>query len=92
MKRLAEAQPESIDGADQRAAALEIVRREAVRSGRTARAVLSIVRMSEPPTQPEGRILAAVRLLRSPHVITPHPCATFDDWFARYTPRRDITE
>jgi hypothetical protein len=37
----------SADGkaADQRAAALEIVRREAARSGRTVRSILSVVRM-----------------------------------------------
>ena len=73
-------------GTEQQAAALEIVRREALRSGRGIRAVLSLIRVSDPPTQSENLLLAALRLLRSPHVIMPHPCATFDEWLARYAP------
>ena len=88
MNRPAKARPEAASEADQQAAALEIVRREAIRSGRTARAVLSLVRVSEPPTPPERLVLSAVRLLRSPHVIMPHPCATLDEWIARYRPHR----
>jgi hypothetical protein len=76
--------PAILGDAEQQAAALEVVRREALRSGRTARAVLSVVRMSEPPTQPERRVLAAVRLLRSPHVIMPHPCNSMKEWLTRY--------
>ena len=89
MKRPAEASPGSGGEPDQEAVALEIIRREAVRSGRSARSVLSLVRVSEPPTQPESLLLAAVRLLRSPHAIMPHACATFDEWFALYGPQRE---
>jgi len=77
------------EAANQQAAALEIVRREAVRSGRATRAVLSLVRVSEPPTRPERLLLAAVGLLRSPHVIMPHPCETFDEWLGRYPSHRE---
>src|SRR4051812_49320723 len=68
------------------AAALEIVRRESQRSGRSLRAVLSLVRVSDPPTKAEQLLLMALRLLRSPHAIMPHPCSSFDDWLARYAP------
>jgi hypothetical protein len=73
---------------EQQAAALEIIRREALRSGRSLRAVLSLVRLSDPPTSSEKLILTAVRLLRSPHVIMPHPCRSMDEWLARYAPLR----
>jgi hypothetical protein len=69
---------------EQQAAALEIVRRESLRTGRPLRAVLSLIRLSDPPTKSERLLLAALRLLRSPHAIMPHPCETFDDWLARY--------
>jgi hypothetical protein len=71
---------------EQQAAALEVVRREALRSGRSPRAVLSLVRFSDPPTKSEQLLLSAVRLLRSPHAIMPHPCATSEEWLARYAP------
>jgi hypothetical protein len=71
---------------EQQAAALEIVRREALRSSRSLRAVLSLVRVSEPPTKSEQLLLSALRLLRSPHAIMPHPCATFEEWLERYAP------
>lgn len=70
---------------EQQAAALEIVRREALRSGRPIRAVLSLIRLSDPPTQAERLLLAAVRLLRSPHAIMPHPCSSMDEWRAKYS-------
>ena len=41
--------------------------------------MLSLDRLSEPPTKSEQLLLAAVRLLRSPHVIMPHACKI---WFA----------
>lgn len=69
---------------EQQAAALEIVRREALRSGRHVRAVLSLIRVSDPPTQSETLLLAAVRVLRSPHAIMPHPCKTMDEWTQRF--------
>jgi hypothetical protein len=71
---------------EKHAAALEIVRREALRSGRDVRSVLSLVRVSTPPTPSERLLLAAVRVLRSPHAIMPHPCATAEEWLARYAP------
>jgi len=71
---------------EQQTAALEIVRREALGSGRPLRAVLSLVRVSHPPTPREELLLAAVHLLRSPHAIMPHPCATMDQWRKRYAP------
>jgi hypothetical protein len=71
---------------DQQAAALEIVRREALRSDRSPRAVLSLVRVSDPPIQSEKLLLAALRLLRSPHAIMPHPCKSIQDWLAKYAP------
>jgi hypothetical protein len=73
------------DEAKAQAAALDIVRREAVRSGRGLRSVLSVVRVSA-PTKPEQLLSAAVRLLRSPHAIMPQPCATAEEWLARYAP------
>jgi hypothetical protein len=69
---------------EQQAAALEIVRREALRSGRSPRSVLSLVRVSHPPTKSEQLLLSAVRLLRSPHAIMPHSCAQMEEWLARY--------
>ena len=71
-------------GEEQQAAALEVVRRESLRSGRRIRAVLSLVRVSDPRTQSENLLLAAVRLLRSPHVIMPHACTSIEEWRARY--------
>lgn len=71
--------------AGQQAAALEVVRREAIRSGRSLRGVLSLVRISEPPTQSERLLLAAVGLLKSPHAIMPQPCSTVDEWLRRYS-------
>jgi hypothetical protein len=78
--------PPNIDETEQRIAAFEVVRREALRSGRTARAVLSLIRLSDPRTQPERLVLAAIRLLRSPHAIMPHPCKTIEEWRERYAP------
>jgi hypothetical protein len=72
--------------ADQMAAALEIIRRASLRSGRSLRSVLTLVRVSNPPTKSEELLLSAVRLLRSPHVIMPHPCATMAEWRTRYAP------
>ena len=83
MTTLSESSTRSVD---QNAAALEVIRREALRSGRTPRAVLSLIRLSHPPTPSERLLLEAIRLLRSPHVIMPHACATFGDWLARYAP------
>ena len=77
-------QPAVADETEQQAAALEVVRREALRSGRSLRAVLSLVRVSEPPTKSEQLLLSALRLLRSPHAIMPHPCVTSEEWLARY--------
>lgn len=68
---------------EQQAAALEIVRREAGRSGRSVRSVLSVVRPSDPPVPSEKRLLAAVRVLGSPHAIMPQPC-TMEEWLDRY--------
>ena len=70
--------------ARQRAAALEIVGREAERSGRSLRGVLSVVRVSEPPTQSEQRLLAAIRVLKVPHTIMPQPCVNMAEWKQRY--------
>jgi hypothetical protein len=69
---------------EQQAAALEIARREALRSGRSLRAVLTVVRVSQPPTKSEQRLLAAIRLLRSPHAIMPHACKSIEEWRERY--------
>ena len=68
---------------EQQAAALEIVRREAFRSGRSIRSVLSLVRVSDPLTPSENLLLAAVRVLRSPHVIMPHLCKDLEEWTSR---------
>jgi len=78
-------QPADADEAEQKAVALEIVRREAIRSGRSIRSALTVVRVSNPPTRSEELLLAAVRLLKSPHAIMPHKCPTVDEWLARYT-------
>lgn len=69
---------------EQQAAAIEVIRRELLRSGRSLRAVLSLVRVSNPPTRSEAILLAAVRLLRSPHAIMPQKCATMAEWRDRY--------
>jgi hypothetical protein len=84
MVRAVDASPASTSEAKQQAAALEIVRREALRTGRQLRAVLSFVRLSDPPTATEQLVLAAIRLLRSPHVILPAKCTTIDEWRERY--------
>jgi hypothetical protein len=73
---------------DQQAAALEIVRREARRSGGPLRGVLTLVRVSYPPTQSEKPLLAALRLLHSPHAIMPHQCRSMEEWLAKYAPGR----
>jgi hypothetical protein len=70
--------------AEQQAAALEIVRRESLRTGRPVRAVLSLVRLSDPPAPSERLILAALQLLHSPHAIMPHPCRSMEEWLERY--------
>ena len=81
------ARPEqSVAEAKQRAAALEIVRREALRSGRTLRGVLSVIWMSNPPTQPERRLLAAIHVLKVLHAIMPQPCRTVAEWAQRHCP------
>jgi hypothetical protein len=72
--------------AKRQAAALEIVRREALRSGKSLRGVLSLVRVSNPPTPSERLLLAAVRVLKSPHVIMPQRCYTMAEWCHRYVP------
>jgi hypothetical protein len=72
--------------AEQQAAALEIIRREALRSGRSLRSVLTLVWVSDPPATPEQLLLQALRLLRSPHAIMPHPCMNVEEWTARYAP------
>ena len=69
---------------EQQIAALEVARRESLRSGRSLRAVLSLVRLSQPPTKSEQLLLAAVHVLRSPHAIMPHACKTIEEWRARY--------
>jgi hypothetical protein len=69
---------------EQHAAALELIRREALRSGRTLRGVLTVVRMSEPPSRAERLLLGAVRTLRSPHAIMPHHCTSMQEWQTRY--------
>lgn len=74
---------ETPDG-EQQAAALEIVRREALRSGRGVRAVLTLFRISDPPTKSEQLVLSALRLLRSPHAIMPHVCSSIEEWRKRY--------
>jgi hypothetical protein len=76
---------------DQQAAALEIIRREALRSGRHLRAVLSLVRLSDPSAPSEKLILAALQLLHSPHAIMPHRCRSIDEWLARYAQQRNQT-
>jgi hypothetical protein len=80
------------DGTEQHAAALEIIRREALRSGRPVRALVDPI--ERPPTQPEQLLLAAVRLLRSPQAIMPQPCATMAEWrdATRRTQSRDATQ
>ena len=84
MVKDASSSEQSTAEAEQRAAALEIARREAHRSGRTVRGVLSLIRVSDPPTQAELRLLAASRILRMPHAIMPRPCQTVAEWMQRY--------
>lgn len=74
---------DAVSEREQQAAALEVVRREALRSGRSVRSVLSLVRVSDPRTPSEKLLLEAVRLLRSPHVIMPHPCKDLEEWTQR---------
>jgi hypothetical protein len=85
-----EAEPPRLS--DQQAAALEFVRREALRSGREIRAVLRLIRVSDPPTPSEKLLLAAVRLLRSPHAIMPYPCQTVGEWMQRYAGGATLTK
>jgi hypothetical protein len=80
--------PSPPNATDRLDAAAEIARREALRSGRPLRAVLSLVRITDPPTQPEKLLLAAVRLLGSPHAIMPHRCKSLQEWLAKYAPDR----
>jgi hypothetical protein len=66
----------------QRAAAVEVIRREALRSGRTVRRVLSLIRVSNPVTGPEQLLLAAVEVLEVPHAVVPHKCESVEEWIA----------
>ncbi len=43
-----------------------------------------VVRVSDPPTRLEHLQLAIARKLGQPVAIMPHPCATADEWIARY--------
>jgi hypothetical protein len=45
--------------------------------------VLSLIRVSDPPAPSENLLLAAVRVLRSPHVIMPHPYKDLKEWSER---------
>jgi hypothetical protein len=74
---------EGPDGEElQRAASLEIIRREALRSGRPVRSVLSLIRVSNPATRPERLLLAAAEVLQVSHAVVPHKCASTDEWIA----------
>lgn len=42
--------------------------------------MLSLIRLSQPPTEAEKLLLASMRLLRSPHVIMPHRCRSTQEW------------
>ena len=84
MVKDASSSEQSTAEAEQRAAALEIARREALRSGRTVRGVLSLIRVSDPPTPAEQLLLAASRILRIPHAIMPQPCQSVAEWMQRY--------
>ena len=71
-------------GSEQQIAALEIIRRESLRSGRSLRSILSLIRVSDPPTKSEQLLLAAVQVLQSPHAIMPHKSATMAEWRDQY--------
>ena len=43
-----------------------------------------VIHLSDPPTAHERLQLAAVRLLKHPVVIAPHPCATVEEWVKRF--------
>ena len=66
--------------ADARSLVAEIVRRHAGSQ---------VIRVSNPPTTSERLQLIAARLTRTPIVIMPQPCATTQEWLARYGALRD---
>jgi hypothetical protein len=68
--------------ADPREVALEIVRRAKVPSTRADGfdGIPYVIRISDPMTASERFQLAAVRLLRRPVVIIPHPCKSLEEW------------
>lgn len=64
----------------------EIARRIAERAGsmKPAEGPIYVVRISNPITALERLQLAAARLARQPIAVVPHPCATMEEWLARY--------
>lgn len=61
---------------------------EIVRRALEGRAELPyVVHLRDPPTAKQQLLLAACRLMRQPIAIMPVPCATLDEWVARYAPR-----
>jgi hypothetical protein len=45
-----------------------------------------VLRMSKPPTRREVLEFAVARMQGAAIVIVPYPCATSDEWLARYAP------
>ena len=54
-----------------------------LQSDRNIGAVLSLIRFSDPLAPSENLLSAAVRVLRSPHVIMPYPCKDLKEWSER---------
>lgn len=48
--------------------------------------MLTVIRVSNPRTEPEQALLAAVRILRVPHAIMRHPCRTVAEWMQQFGP------
>jgi hypothetical protein len=64
----------------------EIVRRASKVDEAGASILPYVIHLSDPPTAQERLQLAAVRLLGKPVAIMPTPCATVEEWLARYAP------
>jgi hypothetical protein len=64
----------------------EIVRRAGKVDETGARVLPYVIHLSDPPTPGERLQLAAVQLLGKTVAIVPTPCATVEEWLARYAP------
>ena len=54
--------------------------------------MLSLIRVSKPPTLSERLLLAAVRQLNLLHAVVPHKCKSVELWLAPHAPHKQKRE